>query len=317
MQYWTKDIVIDPSDATQNTWYVAVFSGWGGAPNGKGGLFRTANRGASWTKLTGTQFDRVTSISFNPAVSNEAYLTTETQGLWISSNINNATPSWSLVSSYPFRQPERVFFNPYNPAEIWVTSFGNGLKLGLQNISLPVTLISFSGHRDKDMSTLQWVAADEDKGDLFTIERSNDGLHFNSIGTVAGREGSSNQYEITDNSTEPILYYRIKITNIAGQSFYSRIIVLRNVNGGNNYIRLQYNPVTGNIPLQVAAEKTGNLQLALIDLSGRELLRYTITVNNGINQLTIPLPAGCNKGMYILQAQTPQVHAIIKLMIEK
>ncbi len=129
MYYWTKDIVIDPSDPTQNTWYVGVFSGWGGAPNGKGGLFRTTNRGLNWTKLTGSQFDRVTSMTFNPQNLQQAYLTTETQGLWVSNNIHAATPSWSLVESYPFRQPERVFFNPYKPSEMWVTSFGNGLKV--------------------------------------------------------------------------------------------------------------------------------------------------------------------------------------------
>jgi len=28
MYYWTNDIIIDPTDATQNTWFVAVFSGW-------------------------------------------------------------------------------------------------------------------------------------------------------------------------------------------------------------------------------------------------------------------------------------------------
>ena len=66
MQYWTKDIVIDPNDPTQNTWYVCVFSGWGGPPNGLGGLYKTTNRGTNWTKLTGSQFDRVTSITFNP-----------------------------------------------------------------------------------------------------------------------------------------------------------------------------------------------------------------------------------------------------------
>jgi len=130
MYYWTKDIVLDPSDTTQNTWYVCVFSGWGGPPNGLGGLYKTTNRGSSWTKLTGSQFDRVTSITFNPQNVNEAYLTTEYQGLWLSSDMNNTTPTWTLVNSYPFRQPERVFFNPYNLNEIWVTSFGNGLKSG-------------------------------------------------------------------------------------------------------------------------------------------------------------------------------------------
>ena len=130
MYYWTNDIIIDPTDATQNSWYVAVFSGWGGAPNGLGGLYKTTNRGTSWTKLTGSQFDRVTSISFNPLNANQAYLTTETQGLWISNNMNTITPTWSLVDSYPFRQPERVFFNPFNQSEVWVTSFGNGMKVG-------------------------------------------------------------------------------------------------------------------------------------------------------------------------------------------
>jgi hypothetical protein len=86
-----------------------------------------------WTKLTGTQFDRVTSLTFNPLNFQQAYLTTETQGLWVSNNMNAATPNWSLVESYPFRQPERVFFNPYKPSEMWVCSFGNGLKVAQTN----------------------------------------------------------------------------------------------------------------------------------------------------------------------------------------
>jgi hypothetical protein len=130
MFYWTQDIILDPADPMQNTWYVCVYSGWGGAPNGLGGLYRTTNRGSSWTKLTGSQFDRVTSITFNPQNSNQAYLTTETQGLWISGDMNSTLPSWTLVSSYPFRQPHRVFFNPYALNEVWVTSFGNGMKIG-------------------------------------------------------------------------------------------------------------------------------------------------------------------------------------------
>jgi photosystem II stability/assembly factor-like uncharacterized protein len=133
MYYWTKDIIIDPNDPLQNTWYVCVFSGWGGAPNGLGGLYKTSDRGANWTKLTGSQFDRVTSVTFDPQHLTHAYLTTETQGLWLSTDMNNSLPSWTLVASYPFRQPERVFFNPYNMNEMWVTSFGNGMKTGNLN----------------------------------------------------------------------------------------------------------------------------------------------------------------------------------------
>ncbi len=130
MYYWTKDVVVDPNDVTQNTWYVCVFSGWGGPPNGLGGIYKTTNRGTSWTKLTGTTIDRVTSLTFNPSNANQVFITTEGQGLWMSSNINSGTPTFSMVSAYPFQQPERVFFNPYIPSEMWVTSFGNGMKMG-------------------------------------------------------------------------------------------------------------------------------------------------------------------------------------------
>ncbi len=135
MQYWTKDIVVDPNDPSQNTWYAGVFSGWGGPPNGLGGLYKTTNRGSSWTKLTSAStIDRVTSITFNPNNANQIYMTTETNGLWISNNINAATPTFSWVQSYPFQQPERVFFNPFNSNEVWVSSFGNGMKMGTLNV---------------------------------------------------------------------------------------------------------------------------------------------------------------------------------------
>lgn len=128
MRYWTKDLVIDPYDLTQTTWYAGVFSGWGGPPNGLGGLYRTTDRGVTWTRING--LDRVTSCTFSPINPNEMYLTTETEGLWYSNNANTAAPVFTAVTSYPFRQPERVFFNPYNPNEVWVTSFGNGLRVG-------------------------------------------------------------------------------------------------------------------------------------------------------------------------------------------
>ena len=181
MYYWTKDVVIDPNDATQNTWYVNVFSGWGGAPNGLGGLYKTTNRGTSWTKLTGATLDRATSCTFNPNNPNELYITTETQGLWKSANINAATPTFSNVASYPFRQPERVFFNPYNASEMWVTSFGNGMKMGTITTTGEA---SFESINDEDMG----VFPNPSSG-IFEVEVSEKANHQNSIIAVTDIQG--------------------------------------------------------------------------------------------------------------------------------
>lgn len=131
MHYWTKDIVLDPTDPGQDTWFVGVFSGWGGAPNGLGGLYRTTDRGSSWAKLTGSQFDRVTSVTFEPQGEDAVLLTTETQGLWYCADIHAPNAMWAPVGDYPFRQPERTFFDPYHAGQVWVGSFGNGMKVGL------------------------------------------------------------------------------------------------------------------------------------------------------------------------------------------
>ncbi|MBF0565320.1 MAG: hypothetical protein HQK89_08760, partial [Nitrospirae bacterium] len=43
------------------------------------------------------------------------------------------SPTFTQVASYPFRQPTRIFYSPYNRNEIWVTSNGNGLRVGQVN----------------------------------------------------------------------------------------------------------------------------------------------------------------------------------------
>ncbi len=144
MHYYVKDIVIDPHDATQNTWYVGVWGGWGGpiaTNNDAGGLYRTTDRGLNWQRVI--QKHRVTSCTVNPNDADEAYVTTESEGLWYSDDFTAANPVFSLVSSYPFGHPEKVVYNPFDSTEVWVTSFGNGIRIG-QTAGVPVELDMFS-----------------------------------------------------------------------------------------------------------------------------------------------------------------------------
>ncbi len=132
MQYWCMDVVIDPFDAAQNTWYAGVFSGWSNSASvGVGGVYRTTNRGVNWTRITTNyNIERAFSVTCDPVHQGAAYMTTETQGLWYTANIAATSPVWTQVSGYPFRQPNRVYFNPYNQNQIWVNSFGNGIRVG-------------------------------------------------------------------------------------------------------------------------------------------------------------------------------------------
>lgn len=141
MTYYVKDVVIDPHDAAQNTWYACVWSGFGGpfeTNNNAGGLYRTVDRGLNWTRIWQTH--RVSSITIHPSNPGEAYVTTETQGLWHTTNLGAGTPTMTQLAAYPFREPKRVHFNPFNPNEIWVTNFGNGLRVGVEPALVSSTL---------------------------------------------------------------------------------------------------------------------------------------------------------------------------------
>lgn len=128
MQWWTKDLIVDASDPSQSTFLCGVWSGWGGAANNRGGLYRSRDRGQSWQRIW--QQDRVSSCSIDPLDPDFALVTTETNGLWCTDDLQSPSPTFRPVTAFPFRQPERVFFAPHDPCTVWVTTFGNGVWRG-------------------------------------------------------------------------------------------------------------------------------------------------------------------------------------------
>ncbi|MDB5283879.1 MAG: BNR/Asp-box repeat protein, partial [Bacteroidota bacterium] len=158
MKFYTQDVVVDKNDTSGSTWYASVFSAWGsGVPAGTGGLYKTVNKGISWSQIS--TLYRVNSCTINPSNPDEMYVTTETDGLWYSGNINSANPSFSLVDAYPFRHPTRVFFNPWNPSEMWVSAFGYGMATASLSCNMAVPTVSQNNGMltSSAATTYQWL----------------------------------------------------------------------------------------------------------------------------------------------------------------
>ncbi|MBS1513960.1 MAG: hypothetical protein JSS63_02940 [Bacteroidetes bacterium] len=136
MKYFTHSLTIDPYDVAQNTWLACTrqtnFLGSASQP----GIWKTTNRGVNWTKIFDSSSVRV---DFHPARANEMYISTESVGLYYAVN-TNTSPSFTKQNQYPFRTPTGVFFNPYNSNEVWITSLGNGMRVGYTNYALPLTV---------------------------------------------------------------------------------------------------------------------------------------------------------------------------------
>ncbi len=145
MHYWTMDIVIDKHDKDQNIWYAGVFSGWGGAPNGLGGVYRTKNRGANWERIL--KQDRIFSCTNHPDNPDILYVASHGKGIQYTKNLLAATPTFTPDEKYRYQNPRRIYINPYQKNEIWVTSGGYGVTCGhIENTTIEQnTIITGSG----------------------------------------------------------------------------------------------------------------------------------------------------------------------------
>lgn len=100
---------------------------------------------------------------------------------------------------------------------------------------LPIEIVKFDVYKRDSYNLIDWVSATETRNDFYTIERSTDGLNWESLYEIDGA-GTSNTplfYEYKDYTpSKSINYYRLKQTDFDGSHEYFNIIDIDNrVNG--------------------------------------------------------------------------------------
>ncbi|MCF8426803.1 MAG: T9SS type A sorting domain-containing protein [Bacteroidia bacterium] len=155
-----------------------------------------------------------------------------------------------------------------------------GIRLGLNwtDGPLPVKLTSFTGAIENHNANLKWTTSSESDNKGFEIERSLNGLDFESVGFVKGAGNSSKitNYEFID-SKIPVstLYYRLNQIDLDGKSTYSNVITLKQ---DEFNITVLPNPFTDQLTINSGA---GNqtITVEVIDMTGKVKLNTT-TIGN-------------------------------------
>ncbi len=223
MKYWTKDLVLDPHDESGSTWFAGVFDGYSEHPAtlGTGGLYRTSDRGETWQEIG--DFYRVESATIHPDKPDIMYVTTEQEGLWYTDNLRSEQPEFRLLEAYPFQQPVRVFFNPYNSDEVWVSSFGNGLRKGVVEISTQT--------EDKDLERLKMSVFPNPGKDFLQIQVHNvtgplEVQIYNSLGEmVYSRQTLNAELSIDTGHLSSGLYFLQTISGI--EKAVEKIVIIK------------------------------------------------------------------------------------------
>jgi hypothetical protein len=171
-------------------------------------------------------------------------------------------------------------------------------------IALPTTLLNFRGQLNKGLGQLTWLSSNEVAGLNYIVERSDDGTHFNPIGTVPATAvpGQGASYQYTDpNPVTAQSYYRIVLT---AQSF-QRVSSLVLLSSGqlSFHIRSVLNPFYDHLNIELTAPGDGNATITLIDLYGRMLRRDRQPVTQGLNSLSLNGLAAMPAATYALLIQ--------------
>ena len=181
--------------------------------------------------------------------------------------------------------------------------------------TIPVKLEYFSGSKKDEANVLTWKAPSTNGSTNFSIERSNDGIHFTGIGNInATLERSQLPFNFTDNI--PLFgknYYRLKITDADRITFYSKIILLENNKSGFDILSVfsdkQHSLVYFN------AAKQQMVQLKIIAADGRLLYDNNKNISVGYCNIDLPLK-NIGTGIYTLIIYTNDGEVITKRFIK-
>lgn len=182
--------------------------------------------------------------------------------------------------------------------------------------TLPVVMKNFSGSISGPQALLNWSVAQNEDGELFEVQKSNDGKNFATVARVTNTKAvGAEQYNFADASFKGSAYYRLKVVNKNATSSYSKTILLqeKNSNTGNK-LTLRQNPVVSSIDITYNASFAGTATVNLYTTSGVKVQATTINLQRGVTQTTIPTHNKVAPGAYILEVVHGTDRSLVKLV---
>ncbi len=157
------------------------------------------------------------------------------------------------------------------------------------NAPLPITLVYFNGAKTFAGNQLNWKVNCTSVSISFEIERSSNGRNYTSIGSFGASQARClTPFDFADSKPlAGVNYYRIKIIDLDGEVSYTNVVAINNKVSGIEIIGMQPTLVQSEAVLYIAAAKAGKLQIAVTDMTGRQLETRTISVLEGENKVRL------------------------------
>lgn len=179
-------------------------------------------------------------------------------------------------------------------------------SVNMFNAPLPVVVTDFKGQMLETSDLISWTTSSEINSDYFVVEYSQDAKNFQAIATVASQalQGNSQvalNYQIENKMPQSgHNYYRLKQVDLDKKSSYHAKVIDLIRAENNSLVRLYPNPANDVLHIQWNASKVAQVELKVLDMSGRTLQVTAIQSERGTQFASISLE-GLPAGIYSLQ----------------
>lgn len=183
------------------------------------------------------------------------------------------------------------------------------------NSPLPVNLINFTAKTENnDKVKISWTTTYERNNSHFEVQRSTDGINFNTIASVPGVNNSNTlqHYSVYDyQPAKGVSFYQLKQVDNDQQFAYSGIARV-NISDAGNCIEIYPNPATGkSFSIGLKNTSPGLIVVTIYDITGRLQMhqQFTATQNIIVNHHLPP-------GIYMVKVTGEGLNENKKLIIE-
>lgn len=185
--------------------------------------------------------------------------------------------------------------------------------------SFPVEWLGFEGAWEGQAVNLVWLTATESGSDYYDVQRSSDGMLFESIGTVgaAGTTYDMSEYQFSDRSpsvnSDGNVYYRLRQVDLNGTVNLSTTIELSRESSEAGFLRVSPNPVQDILSLDTNWPGEGDAKVSIMTPAGQLVLSEHVGKREMGKTIRVDhLPAG----VYVMTLSSGGYHTSQRFIVQ-
>lgn len=185
---------------------------------------------------------------------------------------------------------------------------------------LPVEMLAFTANKVQEDVKLSWKTASESNNKGFYIERSIDGVKFETIGFIKGKGNSKAliSYNFSDrnafeNTNSDQLFYRLNQVDFDGTTTYSEVRRVEQETALALAVGLYPNPYTANFTITLSSVQTETIEIQVLDVNGRILKQIEKAAQATVNVSELSELAS---GVYFIKISMGDTLKVLRLVKE-